>query len=83
MFNAFGSPYETLHGPLGLYLWSFISCEYPWAGLRLALLSLPRFSAEESGLNSGCTGSKLAKASQAGRRVTLPHQKCEIMCFLN
>ncbi|XP_050834020.1 clarin-1 isoform X1 [Serinus canaria] len=25
MFNAFGSPYETLHGPVGLYLWSFIS----------------------------------------------------------
>ncbi|XP_063163958.1 clarin-1 [Candoia aspera] len=25
MYNAFGSPYETLHGPLGLYLWSFIS----------------------------------------------------------
>ncbi|XP_063195867.1 clarin-1 isoform X1 [Chroicocephalus ridibundus] len=23
MFNAFGSPYETLHGPVGLYLWSF------------------------------------------------------------
>ncbi|XP_053564983.1 clarin-1 [Bombina bombina] len=26
MFNAFGNPYETLHGPVGLYLWSFISC---------------------------------------------------------
>ncbi|NXT86837.1 CLRN1 protein, partial [Anhinga rufa] len=26
MFNAFGSPYETLHGPIGLYLWSFIAC---------------------------------------------------------
>ncbi|XP_060623701.1 clarin-1 [Anolis sagrei] len=25
MYNAFGKPYETLHGPLGLYLWSFIS----------------------------------------------------------
>ncbi|XP_072724543.1 clarin-1 isoform X1 [Ciconia boyciana] len=25
MFNAFGSPYETLHGPVGLYLWSFIA----------------------------------------------------------
>ncbi|KAL0973584.1 hypothetical protein UPYG_G00206460 [Umbra pygmaea] len=25
MYNAFGSPYETLHGPLGLYLWNFIS----------------------------------------------------------
>ncbi|XP_059187610.1 clarin-1 [Centropristis striata] len=25
-FNAFGRPYETLHGPLGLYLWSFICC---------------------------------------------------------
>ncbi|XP_040027737.2 clarin-1 [Gasterosteus aculeatus] len=24
-FNAFGRPYETLQGPLGLYLWSFIS----------------------------------------------------------
>ncbi|XP_074734254.1 clarin-1 isoform X1 [Strix uralensis] len=27
MFNAFGSPYETLHGPIGLYLWSFIACK--------------------------------------------------------
>ncbi|XP_030072589.1 clarin-1 [Microcaecilia unicolor] len=26
MFNAFGNPYKSLHGPLGLYLWSFISC---------------------------------------------------------
>ncbi|XP_075058068.1 clarin-1 [Mixophyes fleayi] len=26
MFNAFGNPYETLHGPVGLYLWCFISC---------------------------------------------------------
>ncbi|CAM5164350.1 unnamed protein product [Natator depressus] len=26
MYNAFGNPYETLHGPVGLYLWSFISC---------------------------------------------------------
>ncbi|MGH0141442.1 UNVERIFIED_CONTAM: hypothetical protein FKN15_074226 [Acipenser sinensis] len=26
MYNAFGNPYETLHGPLGLYLWNFISC---------------------------------------------------------
>ncbi|XP_036937220.1 clarin-1 [Acanthopagrus latus] len=25
-FNAFGRPYETLQGPLGLYLWTFISC---------------------------------------------------------
>ncbi|KAM6443603.1 clarin-1 [Liasis olivaceus] len=25
MYNAFGTPYEPLHGPLGLYLWSFIS----------------------------------------------------------
>ncbi|XP_055051890.1 clarin-1 [Misgurnus anguillicaudatus] len=25
-YNAFGKPYETLHGPLGLYLWSVISC---------------------------------------------------------
>ncbi|XP_029922439.1 clarin-1 [Myripristis murdjan] len=25
-FNAFGSPYETLQGPMGLYLWSFICC---------------------------------------------------------
>ncbi|XP_019358638.1 PREDICTED: clarin-1 [Gavialis gangeticus] len=25
MYNAFGNPYETLHGPVGLYLWSFIS----------------------------------------------------------
>lgn len=28
MYNAFGNPYETLHGPVGLYLWSFISCKY-------------------------------------------------------
>lgn len=28
LYNAFGSPYETLHGPVGLYLWSFIACEY-------------------------------------------------------
>lgn len=27
MYNAFGNPYETLHGPLGLYLWNLISCE--------------------------------------------------------
>ncbi|KAG8445288.1 hypothetical protein GDO86_010175 [Hymenochirus boettgeri] len=26
MFNAFGNPYEALHGPVGLYLWSFVSC---------------------------------------------------------
>ncbi|KAJ7995088.1 hypothetical protein DPEC_G00240940 [Dallia pectoralis] len=26
MYNGFGSPYETLHGPLGLYLWNFICC---------------------------------------------------------
>ncbi|CAL8374672.1 unnamed protein product [Gadus morhua 'NCC'] len=25
-FNAFGSPYETLQGPLGLYLWSASCC---------------------------------------------------------
>ncbi|XP_076832991.1 clarin-1 [Brachyhypopomus gauderio] len=25
MYNAFGSPYETLHGPPGLYLWNMIS----------------------------------------------------------
>ncbi|XP_060903353.1 clarin-1 [Labrus mixtus] len=25
-FNAFGRPYETLQGPMGLYLWTFISC---------------------------------------------------------
>ncbi|KAL1777791.1 clarin-1 isoform X1 [Sigmodon hispidus] len=25
MYNAFGKPFETLHGPLGLYLMSFIS----------------------------------------------------------
>ncbi|XP_054650955.1 clarin-1 isoform X1 [Dunckerocampus dactyliophorus] len=25
-FNAFGRPYETLHGPLGLYLWTSICC---------------------------------------------------------
>lgn len=27
MYNAFGKPFETLHGPLGLYLLSFISGE--------------------------------------------------------
>ncbi|KAK1899582.1 Clarin-1 [Dissostichus eleginoides] len=26
LFNAFGRPYETLQGPLGLYLWTAISC---------------------------------------------------------
>ncbi|XP_078266021.1 clarin-1 [Rhinoraja longicauda] len=26
MFNAFGRPYETLHGPVGLYLWNAIAC---------------------------------------------------------
>ncbi|KAE8604202.1 hypothetical protein XENTR_v10014615 [Xenopus tropicalis] len=26
MFNAFGNPFETLHGPVGLYLWCFVSC---------------------------------------------------------
>ncbi|KAM8954250.1 clarin-1 [Pelodytes ibericus] len=26
MFNAFGNPFETLHGPVGLYFWSFLSC---------------------------------------------------------
>ncbi|XP_076000526.1 clarin-1 [Genypterus blacodes] len=25
-FNAFGRPYDTLQGPMGLYLWSFICC---------------------------------------------------------
>ncbi|XP_051874412.1 clarin-1 isoform X1 [Pristis pectinata] len=25
-FNAFGRPYETLHGPMGLYLWNAIAC---------------------------------------------------------
>ncbi|XP_053316656.1 clarin-1 [Spea bombifrons] len=25
MFNAFGNPYETFHGPVGLYFWSFLS----------------------------------------------------------
>ncbi|XP_056121997.1 clarin-1 [Rhinichthys klamathensis goyatoka] len=25
-YNAFGSPYETLHGPQGLYLWNMITC---------------------------------------------------------
>ncbi|XP_023252014.1 clarin-1 [Seriola lalandi dorsalis] len=25
-FNAFGRPYETLQGPMGLYLWTFICC---------------------------------------------------------
>lgn len=26
-YNAFGNPYETLHGPQGLYLWNMISCK--------------------------------------------------------
>ncbi|KAM6933884.1 clarin-1 [Xenentodon cancila] len=25
-FNAFGKPYETLQGPMGLYLWTIICC---------------------------------------------------------
>lgn len=28
MYNAFGKPFETLHGPLGLYLLSFMSGGY-------------------------------------------------------
>ncbi|XP_010075659.1 PREDICTED: clarin-1 isoform X1 [Pterocles gutturalis] len=32
MLNAFSSPYETLHGPVGLYLWSFIACKCPHPG---------------------------------------------------
>ncbi|XP_043939523.1 clarin-1-like [Protopterus annectens] len=26
MYNTFGKPFETLHGPTGLYLWNAISC---------------------------------------------------------
>lgn len=32
-FNAFGRPYETLQGPMGLYLWTCICCETPHAAL--------------------------------------------------
>lgn len=28
LYNAFGKPFETLHGPLGLYLLSFISGKF-------------------------------------------------------
>ena len=34
MYNAFGKPFETLHGPLGLYLLSFISGEYRILSLK-------------------------------------------------
>ncbi|XP_042337877.1 clarin-1, partial [Plectropomus leopardus] len=33
-FNAFGRPYETLQGPMGLYLWTFIS----WLSSVLAMI---------------------------------------------
>ncbi|XP_029796659.1 clarin-1 isoform X1 [Suricata suricatta] len=36
MYNAFGKPFETLHGPLGLYLLSFISVAL-WAPAILHL----------------------------------------------
>lgn len=39
MYNAFGNPYETLHGPLGLYLWNLISCESSeWLNLSVIAL---------------------------------------------
>ncbi|XP_040830852.1 clarin-1 isoform X1 [Ochotona curzoniae] len=34
MYNAFGKPFETLHGPLGLYLLTFISVALFTAGTR-------------------------------------------------
>lgn len=34
MYNAFGKPFETLHGPLGLYLLSFISGEFKISPLK-------------------------------------------------
>ncbi|XP_007446703.1 PREDICTED: clarin-1 isoform X2 [Lipotes vexillifer] len=43
MYNAFGKPFETLHGPLGLYLLSFIS----------AALWLPAPSPQAAG-SCGC-----------------------------
>ncbi|KAF3827231.1 hypothetical protein GH733_002717 [Mirounga leonina] len=39
MYNAFGKPFETLHGPLGLYLLSFISAQLN-ASHKLAELPL-------------------------------------------
>lgn len=36
-FNAFGRPYEALHGPRGLYLWTLVSCLA--SGLVMVLFS--------------------------------------------
>ncbi|XP_010125376.1 PREDICTED: clarin-1 isoform X1 [Chlamydotis macqueenii] len=42
MFNAFGSPYETLHGPVGLYLWSFVAYALLLRALKHSIsLSVP------------------------------------------
>ncbi|KAB0374227.1 hypothetical protein FD755_014483, partial [Muntiacus reevesi] len=40
MYNAFGKPFETLHGPLGLYLLSFISERQERRQLTLASAEL-------------------------------------------
>lgn len=42
MYNAFGNPYETLHGPLGLYLWNLISCEPTHTQISFVIW-MPRF----------------------------------------
>lgn len=41
-FNAFGRPYETLQGPLGLYLWTCVSGE-TCAGECVCVLGLDCF----------------------------------------
>ena len=28
LFNVFGRPIETITGPMGLYLWNILACEY-------------------------------------------------------
>jgi hypothetical protein len=38
MYNAFGKPFESLHGPLGLYLLSFISGKYKILPLNTGVL---------------------------------------------
>ncbi|XP_032752935.1 clarin-1 [Rattus rattus] len=54
MYNAFGKPFETLHGPLGLYLVSFISDALSERnqnppGIKLALQPMPESNRQEYG----------------------------------
>jgi len=62
LLNAFGSPYETLHGPVGLYLWSFIACKCQRLP-AFAARRVPRTGVGERVEDPGCTDSKLRKQS--------------------